>query len=256
MEQAFHVTPLLAQLHSRSVGTVTVRDGRELTVTLVPGADEGPLPECVINTALPLLLYQRGYLVLRASAVVVQGLAVVFAAGDGGGKSTLAASLYQQGHGLLADDVTAIDMGCRRPAVIPAAPLLRLDGRTASHVGLPQHPLPGAEGRAGKGLTLVERRFAAGPVPLGVIYYLRPGADNNIGYVPLQTALMSIVYHSYPACLMQPSSVEYLRLWSRLAGIVPVCAFTRRCTLSDLVEQMQMVESHLADRQAATSERG
>jgi hypothetical protein len=244
MAQAFHVTPRLATLDYASLGTLTVRGGRELRVTLLPAADESRLPGYLIATALAVLLYQRGLLVLQASAVAVAGVAAVFMAGSGGGKSTLAAKLHQQGHGLLAEDITAIDMRSGKPHVIPAAPLLQLDGQSAAALGIAEAGSNDAS--QGKRVRLIEHGFARSPTPLRTIYHLQPGTDNNIGYIPLPAGLTALSYHSYPTCLMQPSSQEHLRQCSRLVGAVMICELTRRCELADLGEQAQMIEDHLA----------
>lgn len=246
MARAYHVTPKFATLDYAGLGTLTVREGREIAITLLPDADTSLLPLYLTGTALAVLLYQRGLLVLRASAVAMGGRGVIFMASSGGGKSALAATLHRRGHQLLAEDVTAIDMRAQCPVVIPAYPALLLDPDTSAAVGgeaatlRPIHPM------MQKGLRIVERGFADTPVPLRMAYYLHPGADNNIGYVPLQIGLAAVMHQSYPNCLLQPAGIEYLRLCSRLVGAVPVCELTRRCALEDLPELVQMVETHVS----------
>lgn len=249
MDHAFHVTPRFATLDYAGVGTLTVRDGRKLCVRLLPGADESRLPGLLTGAALAVLLYQRGLLVLKASAVAVNGAAVVLMAGSGRGKSTLAAKLCQQGHRLLADDITAIDISKGPPRVIPAAPLLKLDPQIAAALGLAHVSVPGVSGNEGKEVFLVENSFAATPTPIGAVYHLFPGSDNNIGYIPLQAGLTAVSYHSYPGCLLQPSTLDHLRQYSRLVGAVPVCELTRRGSLDELAEQAQMIVDHVAAHQ-------
>jgi hypothetical protein len=246
MAAAFHVTPRFATLAYAGLGTLTVRNGCELAVTPLPDADEAQLPTALTGAALAVLLYQRGLLVLQASAMAIDGVAAVFLAGGGSGKSTLAAKLHQRGHTLVAEDITAIELRAGPPAVIPAAPLLRLDGATSLRLGIEARADPSQGAATRKGVRLVEHGFARAQAPLGVIYHLHIGGDNNIAHVPLQTGLAAVLYHSYPACLLQPGGIEHLQRCSRLVGAVPVCELIRRDDLCELPELVQMIESHMA----------
>jgi hypothetical protein len=58
--------------------------------------------------ALPLAATLRGFEVLHASGVVLDGGAVLFAGDPGAGKSSLAAALVREGAGLLGDDAIAL----------------------------------------------------------------------------------------------------------------------------------------------------
>lgn len=244
MEHAFHVTPRVGLLDYAELGRLTLVEGRELRVALLPHADESRLPEYIMGPALAVLLYQRGLLVLRASAVGIGGAAILFLAGSGGGKSTLAAKLYQRGHELLAEDVAAVDMSGSFPRLIPAPPMLQLDASTAASLSLAQSPARLGRPQPAKGVSLVEQLPAAA-TPLGAVYALRKGEQNGISFLPLQAGLAAVAHHSYPACLLLPSSRDYLRLCSRLVGAVPVCQFTRRYDLGELAEQAGMLEEHL-----------
>jgi len=69
-----------------------------------------------------ILLHQREEIVLHASAVRVNGRAILFCGASGAGKSTLAAVLAQRGLPLITDDVCAITLS---PA---GAPMVHSDG--------------------------------------------------------------------------------------------------------------------------------
>ena len=63
----------------------------------------------LLSPVFNALLFQRGYLVLHASAVSKKGFVVAFAADSGVGKSTTAAALVsKQGYSFFADDVCAV----------------------------------------------------------------------------------------------------------------------------------------------------
>jgi hypothetical protein len=248
MNCAFHVTPRLATLDYADLGTLTVREGRRIEVTLRPDAREELLPHYLTGEAMAALLYQRGLLVLQACAIAIQGMAAVFLAGHGGGKSVLAAKLHQEGHTLLAEDVTAIDLRAGRPLVIPAVPMLRLDQESAAALGREPAWRQPAQFHAHKAISVVERGFADTPVPLRVVYRLQAGADNTIGCIPIQAGATVVRYHSYPDCLLQPGGIDHLQRCSILAGSVPVCAITRRHSLQALPELVEMIERHMTSR--------
>jgi hypothetical protein len=242
MSTAFHVTPRLATLAYAGLGTLTVRGGREILVTPLPDADESQLPHRLTGEAMAVLLYQRGLLVLQASAVAIGGVAAVFIAGRGGDKSSIAARLVQRGHQLLADEFVAVDLLAGQPVVIRGPALdagslaAQLDerevGQGADHALL------------SSGCLGCAPRLEA-PVPLRAVYYLQPGFDNNIVYQPLKAGLTAVMYHSYPPCLIQPGGLQHLQQCSRLVGAVPVCELTRRPGSDEFTEVAELVERHL-----------
>ncbi len=72
------------------------------------GAAEVDLRTFLVGAAWPALALQRGFLPLHASAVSRRGNVHGFAAGAGGGKSTMAAALAGRGWSFFADDVLLI----------------------------------------------------------------------------------------------------------------------------------------------------
>ncbi len=245
MAYAFHVTPRMATLDYAELGTLTVREGRTIEVTLRPGAREELLPYYLTGEAMAALLYQRGLLVFQASAIAIQGMAVVFLAGRGGGKSVLAAKLHQEGHTLLAEDVTAIDLRAGRPLVIPAAPMLRLDQKSVAALGCEPAWRLTAQFQTEKAVSVVERGFADAPAPLRVVYHLQAGAENMIGHSSILAGVTTVRYHSYPDCLLQPGGIDHLQRCSTLASTVPVCTITYRQDLQALPELVEMIERHM-----------
>ena len=92
------------------LGKFLVRDGKEIIVDPLPNVEERAIRLPLLGTVLAVLLHQRGYFVLHASAIAVDGGVVAFLGNKGQGKSTMAATLYSRGHELVADDVVAIDV--------------------------------------------------------------------------------------------------------------------------------------------------
>src|SRR5947209_4441724 len=88
---------------------------------------EGGLGElCFLGPVLSYWFELRGLPTLHASAVSVDGRAVVFAARHGGGKSGLAATMIQAGAALLADDLVVLEEVEDCWAVRPSYPMMRM----------------------------------------------------------------------------------------------------------------------------------
>ncbi len=86
-------------------------EGRELWYDPIDGTCDSDLDVFVGGTGLGILLQQRGWTVLHASAVRVGDTAVLFCGASGAGKSTLAAALGGRGFDLVADDFCGIATG-------------------------------------------------------------------------------------------------------------------------------------------------
>ncbi|TCM07481.1 hypothetical protein [Sphingomonas sp. PP-CC-3G-468] len=86
-------------------------DGRDLWYEPIDGTCDSDIDVFVGGTGLGLLLQQRGWIVLHASAVRVGDAAVLFCGASGAGKSTLAAALGGRGFDLVADDFCGITVG-------------------------------------------------------------------------------------------------------------------------------------------------
>jgi len=102
-------------------------DPDAVRVTARVGDDDEALREHrIVSSAVGTLLSMRGDLVLHASAVAVDGRAVLFCGPTGRGKSTLALALGEAGYGVLGEDGVAIDLEGERPLAFPGARGIRV----------------------------------------------------------------------------------------------------------------------------------
>lgn len=234
-----------AILAFQHVGVFRVRDGREISVNPAPGADLSLVRLYLVGKVLATLLYQRGLLVLHASAVEVDGQAVCFMGTSYFGKSSLAASLHRCGHKIVADDVTAVDLRSTQPLAIPAFPQLKVDPQVARSLGYDTeslvllHPL---EPR--RGLRLIDS-FAVTPLPLGLVYLL--GSD-VAALQPLgpQDILVELVRNSFPARLHQSGGAPHLLQCARLAKVVPALRLGRQESRIQSSELSRRIRQDLA----------
>jgi len=109
--------------------------GEILVYESEPSAD---LTRVVVSTVLPIMIGGRGLECLHASAVEIEGAAVMFTGSSGTGKSTLATALCRSGARLLADDLAVISVaGGERPAVMASSAVTRLAHEIGSEMGAP-----------------------------------------------------------------------------------------------------------------------
>jgi len=101
------------------------------------------------STALLLLAGEGGRLPLHASAVSVDGGAVLICGVTGRGKSTLSAALAARGHAGIAEDGVVVGFGDDGPTVWPGLPGALITGEAAAAIGLsaPERASADARGR-------------------------------------------------------------------------------------------------------------
>jgi hypothetical protein len=92
---------------------------RQLFIEPYRGADSSDIGALLIATALPMLLWMRGGIVLHAAGIVPERMdrAIAIAGPSGIGKSTLAAGLVQTGACLVGDDSLWLTLRDDEPVV-------------------------------------------------------------------------------------------------------------------------------------------
>lgn len=240
-----------AVIHWHQVGTFLVRGGCEILVDPIPGVTDEALRAYLLGSALGVLLQQRGWLALHASAVAIGGGAVAFLAGSGGGKSSLAAALHARGHPLVADDVIAVQVDGHAPTVHPGFPQLKLWPDTVAALGDSAEQLPRLQPGAEKRVRRVAGGFSHAPLPLRHLYVLAHGPAPAIEPLAPRQAFLELVCHSYSARALAGAAVaDHFGQCSRLAGQVAISHLRRPQDLTLLPELARRVEQHAGDARA------
>lgn len=247
----FQITFQEAYLFWKEVGTFLVRDGKEIIVDPLPGVEEQIVRLPLLGAVLAVLLHQRGFLVLHASAVAINGGVVAFIGEKGWGKSTMAATLYARGHELMADDVVALDFGSTNPRVFPGFPQLKLWPEAASTLGDDPRTLPQIHSRVEKRARRATDRFAQEALPLRRIYVLAGGPNPAIKVLQPQDAILQLISNSYMArfgkqLLQGVGACLHLRQCTSLIKDVPIYRLERPHSLPLLPTIAQIVEEDLA----------
>ncbi|MHB1069002.1 MAG: hypothetical protein ACYC1W_03950 [Gemmatimonadaceae bacterium] len=162
----------------------------------------------LLGPVLGFTLRLRGVLAFHASAVLIDGRAVVLAGPSGSGKSTTAAAFVRAGVPVLADDVVAVRVVDGVTLAYPSYRLLRLwDESERILFGTSgQLPLltPTWDKRA---LPLGgDHPFHETPAPLGDLFLLAPRSEDprapHIDALPRGEAFMQLVANTYANYLL------------------------------------------------------
>jgi hypothetical protein len=201
------------------------RGGTELWATW-EGSD-ADAATYLLGPVLGLLLRLRGVLALHASVVAAHGRAAALAGPGGAGKSTAAAAFARAGHGVLADDVAALDESGGGFRAVPAHPQLRLWPESAAALYGHADALPRlAPGWEKRGLDLAGGGFRAAPLPLAAVYLLAPreaGAVPRVEAVAPAAALVELATQTFAGALLDaPLRRREFEALSRLVRAVPV----------------------------------
>ncbi len=167
---------------------------------------------------------------------------------QGCGKSTLAATLYKRGHGILADDVTAIQFNeDNGPSVLPGFPQLKLWPEVVLSLGEDPEELPRLEPGFEKRAYAINHRFAQKPIPLKRIYLLSESDHEGIYPLNPQEAMIQLIGNTYRASIAKWIRAEKHFLdCASLINMVPIKRLDRSFSFSSLPDVAKRVEEDLA----------
>lgn len=158
------------------------------------------------GSAIGALLHVRGTLVLHGSAVRTHdGTAALFCGHSTAGKSTLAASLAQQGLAVLADDLSALRVDTQgRPICQPGLARTKLWRDALQRLGLEQHAGPQTQVQPSLDKHCLPMQTSLHPAPLTRVYELSvdESSQSPLTIVPVQgmhklTVLLTHVYRPH-----------------------------------------------------------
>lgn len=247
----FCVTRETAVLMWPNVARFTLRSGREVEIEAVPGVSDDTLRAFVLGPVLAIVLHQRGYLVLHASAAALQDgaetwSAVGFLGHSGEGKSTMAALLHARGHRVVADDFIAVPTAntarhWKSPLIFPGFARLRLSPQSLGALGRDPNALPLLYPAQDRRVCPAEERFQTTGLPLRRLYVLQSGPEVRFQVLPPSLAMVLLVQHLYCAGLLPPlESAEAFRQCGVLARHLEVHQLQRPRDLA-LLDQVAMV---------------
>lgn len=197
----------------------------------------------LLGGVIAFVLRGRGMVPLHASAIVIDGHAVLFAGAAGAGKSTTASACALLGIPVLSDDVVAVGDVEGAMVAYPSQPRMSLWSDSAGAL-FPAQSLPTHSAVYPKhSIDLVERgyRFHDRVVPIDMIFVLgdrRPIESSTLVRVLTpRAALMTLVTCSYANYLIDASMrAREFDLLGRLVTRVPVSELSFGSRLEDVVQ--------------------
>lgn len=229
------------------VGTFLVREGSDVIVEPEPGVPDDDLHPFLTGPVLSVLLHQRGFLVLHASAVVIGDEAVAFLGAKGDGKSTLAAHFQVRGHRLIGDDIVPLRLEDNRPVVAGGFPRIKLYNDSIEAVGEDPSAFPVIHRFVEKRSFQYLDRFSAEPVPLHSLYIL--GESENVGLEKLgdAAAFIEITRHTYVNRFLKALEAEdrHFQQCRQLVSKLPVWRLDRPRDFAVMNEVCELIEDNV-----------
>lgn len=167
---------------------------------------------------LPIAALLRGYEVLHAGAVAVDGGVVGIVGGTGAGKTSLTLHLVLEQAQFVTDDVLVLQAADDGLLAYPGIGVMNV--RAAEHERLEaaaRATLGQLLGMTGRDKLHYAMSAVAEPLPLTALYFLRPGAERGIATIRALRA-------PEPVRLLSSTFVTQIRPPERLATLVDVCA--------------------------------
>jgi hypothetical protein len=229
------------------VAAYLIRGGREILIDVVPDAEMRLVRLFLLGPALALLLHQRNFLVLHASAVMIGGQAIAFVGEKGMGKSTMAAALHSAGYPLVADDLVAVDTSGAVPLAYPGFPQLKLFPESAALLEADPKKLPKIHPDLDKRARKATQGFPTRALELRRVFVLEDAAAEGVELLPAREAFMQLVGHSYLLGFLRATNsvAAHFKQAVALAGAVPIMKLRRRRCLDALDAVVKTLEGEL-----------
>jgi hypothetical protein len=232
-----------------AVARFLLSGGREIVFEATAGVETGDISIFLTGTVLGILLHQRGQVVLHASAVRVNGKAVLFCGSSGAGKSTLAAALAQRGFPLVTDDFCAATIGGSGDVMVqPDGRNLKLWAHAIQKLDLAERR--GAPVRKRLQKFFVEPAAAFNDaLPLGAVYALRearPPHRPGIEQPNVVDAALILRRSAYRPQLVNRmgQKADYFRAATAIANIAGIFHLTRALNFDRMPEVAAQLEQH------------
>lgn len=246
-ETTFHAVSDREYYLMYDAATVRILDGRSIAVDPAPDVPGEVLRHVLVGPALNHLLDQRGYFVLHASTVSIDGRAVAFVGTSGAGKTTTAMACLVDGHRVLSDDVAAIALRDDGPVVRSGYPSMKLDPDAVETFDPPVEPPERIHPGRDRHFYGLAHDQPSAPVPLERVYLLEDGPSIDIEPLPPDEQVMALVDNTYAlgALGADGQAAANFSTCGSVADTTPVTRLRRPRTLDSLPSVVERVRADL-----------
>jgi hypothetical protein len=232
------------------IGWYLVQNGNEIIIQPASAASALEVRLFLLGSCFGALLHQRGLLAIHASAVEVNGRAVLFAGKSGSGKSTLLGKFLQRGYQMLADDIAAIGLDDDgEPLVLPAFPRSKLWSDAAEILGHDPNSMARIRPDLDKFALSMPEKMAARPVRPAILYLLTPINRDLLVIRPIKSIrkFNVLVRHTYRRQFLDGLGLrsQHFRIATTVAKQVNLRRIFRPRSPNRLDALVDMVESDI-----------
>ena len=235
-------------VHWYHYGVFLISEGKRIVIDPYGDPDLTTLKLPLIGCALGLLLHQRGYFTLHASAVQMGSKAIVFMGDKGAGKSTMAGAMHQAGYPLVVDDVLAVDLSTENQVMtLPGFPQIKLWPESVTALGkdLEDLPLlhPNLEKRAMRARTMEKPQM----LPVAGFFVLDTGEDISLERLSGQEAFLQLLRYTYVTRYLgqKAGSMAHFKAGQQIIQSTPVYRLRRPRDLNLLPDVISHVQYHV-----------
>lgn len=245
IEAHFGGTTQEAYLRWSGVSSFLAKNG---TTLIIEPDSEDIDPELlklyILSEALGLILHQRGFFLLHASAVKIGDYAVVIVGAPGAGKSTMAAAFAKYGYPVLADDMVAISNIESIPTVYPAYPQIKIWSSAVQGLEFNLSNLPRLFSDSEKRVIRQTDNFTVDPCPLVGIFALDLGEGVKTTQMLGTEAFATLTrFFPCPPQLLQQEALEkHFGRCIQLLENTPVFKIERPKNFSTIAKVIKTIE--------------
>lgn len=230
----FDIAPGQQYMHWWAIGGYLIADDHTVLVEIHPGISDHLVSQAFLGLVMSIVLERRHLLCLHASAVNVNGRAVVFLGDKGAGKSTTSGAMLTRGYQPITDDLVAVEhilSDGMPPTVRPGFSCMKLWPDTIAALDLNAHQ---GDRLIHPQTTKVQKRLpipiSESPVTFGAAFVLR--RDNAVVHthatkLPPHEALQMILRYTFMARygesrLGRDHMKDHMRRCAGLVAQIPV----------------------------------
>lgn len=254
-ERRILVTADAMYIHWERVGKFLIRAGKEVLVEPDENVLEEDLEPFLTGPVLAILLHQRGAFVLHASAVVMDGRAVVFLGSKGDGKSTLAAHLQVRGHQLISDDLVPVSFDGDRIVTYPGFPRIKLFEDTIVAVGQRPGDFPLIHRYVEKRSFKYAETFSTNALEISRVYVLSESDHISLEALTPSAAFIELTRNSFLNRFLAAtnSQREHFAQCQQMVRSVPVMMLNRPHNFAVMNEVCSLLEDQVREPVAIQS---
>ena len=220
------------------------------SITMEAEAGEADALVFLMGPAFAVLLYQRGHMVLHASAVCIGGNAVLFCGPSGAGKSTLAAALSLENHAHVVDDVCCITFDAKgKPFVASDGGMHKLWADAVATLGKSDATYLKVRPQLEKFYVEPAHRLGDEALPVAAVYVLReqrPPLVSGICQVGLADAALLLRRNAYRSWLVEKMNLDgrFFEATVNLQRHADVFYLTRPHDLAMMPQVTSWIDTH------------